>query len=54
MLWTAFDRILYNVHNRWAYVALIVNPQPGREKETEQMISDFLRAVVPTFQKATG
>ncbi len=54
ILWTAFDRIFYNVHHRWAYVALIVNPPPGREKETEEMVRDFVRAAVPLFQKTTG
>lgn len=54
VLWTAFDRIFYNVHHRWAYVTLIVNPPPGREKETEDMVREFLRQAVPTFQKTTG
>ncbi|MCC7519858.1 MAG: EpsI family protein [Verrucomicrobiae bacterium] len=54
ILWTAFDRIFFNVHHRWAYVALIVNPPPGREKETEDMLKEFIRKAVPTFQKTTG
>lgn len=54
VLWTAYDRIFYNVHHRWAYVTLIVNPPPGREKETEEMIREFLRQAVPTFQRTTG
>lgn len=54
ILWTAFDRIFHNVHHRWAYVALIVHPPPGREKETEEMLRDFTRKAVPFFQKTPG
>ena len=54
VLWTAFDRIFFNVHHRWAYVALIVNPPPGREKETEEALRSFLQQAVPLFQKTTG
>lgn len=54
VLWTAFDRIFFNVHHRWAYVTLIINPPPGREKETEEVLRSFIQQAVPLFQKTTG
>ncbi len=54
VLWTAFDRIFFNVHHRWAYVTLIVNPPPGREKEIEEVLRGFIQQAVPLFQKTTG
>lgn len=53
ILWTAFDRIFFNVHHRWAYVTVTVPNPSGSEEETEKMAQDFLQQVVPTFQHVT-
>ncbi len=53
VLWTAWDRIFLNVHHRWGYVTVNLAVPPGREKELEQTVTDFMKQAVPTFQKVT-
>ncbi len=54
VLWTAFDLIFLNIHDRWAYVAVVVTVPPGQEKATEEMVRDFIQKATPTFQKVAG
>lgn len=54
VLWTAFDRIFYNVHHRWAYVAVLVTVPPGQEARTAEMAKQFIQEITPTFQKTSG
>ncbi len=54
VLWTAFDRIFYNIHHRWAYVAVVVAVPPGQEARTAEMVKKFIQEATPFFQKTSG
>lgn len=54
------DRILRGVGQRWAYVTIAANVTEGlgrngrSEKQTTEMIEDFIRQLGPRLQKADG
>ncbi len=54
----SWDRILYNRAHRWAYVMTespvseSSHPDGLNAAQTQKMMSDFIRQVVPTFQKS--
>jgi len=53
----SWDRIFYNRAHRWAYVMIespvsdSLRPDGLNAAQTQQMMADFIRQAVPTFQK---
>jgi EpsI family protein len=58
ILLTSRDRVFRNINHRWAYVTVSsvvtcsVNPDGKDDAETLAMLKDFIREIVPTFQKS--
>jgi hypothetical protein len=54
---TSWDRIVHNRAHRWAYVTVMsqitnnLRPNGLDATQTRTMMLDFIRAVVPSFQK---
>lgn len=55
---SSWDRIVHNRAHRWAYVMVMapvtasISPDGLNEADTQKMLTDFIRQVVPTFQKS--
>jgi len=55
---SSWDRIFYNRAHRWAYVMAMspvtdsIRPDGLNAAETQTMLTDFIRQVVPAFQKS--
>ena len=55
---SSWDRIVHNRAHRWAYVTVAAsitqNPQPGQlnAAQTKNLMIDFIKKIVPTFQKS--
>jgi EpsI family protein len=58
VLVSSWDRIFHNRAHRWAYVSAMspvtasLRPDGLNEDQTSKMLADFIRAVVPSFQKS--
>jgi EpsI family protein len=56
VLLSNWDRVVHNRANRWAYVSVFslitagLEPNGLDDDQTETMLKDFLRQIVPTFQ----
>jgi exosortase len=57
-LWSSWDRVVHNRDHRWAYV-IAMSPVTEtlfrggmNEAQTRDMLKDFIREIVPTFQKS--
>lgn len=56
ILRTSYDRVVRNVNHRWAYVIVSSNitadfdPNGKNEEQTVEMLKDFIRKAVPSFQ----
>ncbi len=55
---TSWDRVFNKTNHRWAYVlvsALVedsIRPEGRNSEETTKMLEDFIREIVPAFQKS--
>ncbi len=58
ILLTSKDRVFTNVNHRWAYVTVSsvvtgsLDPRGKDDEETVEMLKEFIRGVVPEFQKS--
>jgi hypothetical protein len=54
---TSWDRVVHNQDHRWAYVIAMslitgsVSPDGLDATQTRDMLKDFIRQIVPKFQK---
>jgi len=55
---SSWDRVVHNRDHRWAYVIAMspitasFRPDGLNDGQTRQLLSDFIRAIVPSFQKS--
>jgi hypothetical protein len=58
ILLTSRDRVFRNINHRWAYVTVgstvtgSYDPRGKSDEETVEMLKEFIREIVPTFQRS--